>query len=239
MSIEKLIPNVERRLAAWINVQERLGKEPPRASRLTVTISRQFGCDAYALAESLKAALEERTGEAWTVFDDALVERVSSEARLSEQLLGSIGDESQILDSLAGLVSGWHTHGEAYEALARYIVRIARDGNAIIVGRGGAVLAQRLPNCFHFRLEAPHEHRVQSIQQRLGLGLDEAEALVIEQQQRRERFIERFLHCSTADTRYYCAVFNMAKCSPQQLTRSILELIPIPVERAQGKRVVE
>ena len=116
-------------------------------------------------------------------------------------------------------------------------MRIAQDGNAIIVGRGGAVVVQSLPNCFHFRLEAPHEHRVQSIRQRLGLGPEDAEALVIEQQQGRERFIERFLHCSMADTRYYHAVFNTAKNPLERIARSMLQLIPVPVERAPAQTV--
>ena len=54
---------------------------------------------------------------------------------------------------------------------------------------------------------------------------------MVEQQQGRERFIERFLHCSMADTRYYHAVFNTAKNRLERITGSILELIPVPVER--------
>ena len=226
MSIEKLIPNIERRLSAWISFQQQLGAAPRRESRLAITMSRQFGCEGYPLAESLQAGLEERTGEPWTIFDKALIERVSRETHLSERLLGNIGDDSHLLDKFASLIPGWHTHSEAYEELARYIVRIAQEGNAIIVGRGGAVVAQSLPNCFHFRLEAPLEHRVGSIQERLGLGPDEAAALVAEHQRSRERFIESFLHCSMADTRYYHAVFNTAKNPFERITRSILELIP-------------
>ena len=234
-----MIPNVERRLSAWINIQNHVGKERHRAPRLTITISRQFGCEGYPLAESLKALLEERTGEPWMVFDKALLERVSQETHLSEQLLGNIGDDTQILDVLANMIPGWRTHSEAYEMLARAIVRIAREGNAIIVGRGGAVVVQSLPNCFHFRLEAPQEHRVQSIQRRLGLGHDEAELLVVKEQQSRERFIEKFLHCSLADTRYYNAVFNTAKNPLQRVAQSILQLIPLSTGRPQGKTAAE
>lgn len=146
---------------------------------------------------------------------------------MPEQLLANLGDESRVLDKLAALIPGWHTHREAYDVLARHIVYIAKQGNAIIVGRGGAVLAQGLPNCYHFRLEAPDEHRIGSIQQRLGVGREEAKQLVIEHQQRRDRFIERFLHSSMADTRYYHAVFNTAKSPIERIARSILELIPI------------
>ena len=227
MHTDKLIPNVNHRLSAWIGIQERLAREARREPKPTITISRQFGCEGYPLAERLKEALEKRTGETWTIFDKALIERVSGATDLSQRLLGNLGDESHVLDMLANFIPGWHTHSEAYQVLARHIVRIAGEGNAIIVGRGGAVVTQALPRCFHFRLEAPLEHRVQSIQNRLQVSRQEAEQIVIEHQKSRERFLESFLHCSIADTRYYNAVFNTSKNTLERITRSILELLPL------------
>ena len=226
MATGQLIPSVDRRLSAWLSVQDRLRPSARVEHRLTITLSRQFGCEAYPLAESLAEALARHTGQAWTVFDKALIERVSQETRLSEHLLARLGDETRVLDKLAGAIRGWHTHTDAYEALARHIVRIAREGNAIIVGRGGAIVAQDLPNCFHFRLEAPREHRIASIQQRLGVSLKQAEALVAEHQQRRERFLDEFLHCSIGETRWYHAVFNMSRSPLPRTTASILALLP-------------
>ena len=227
MPTARLIPNVERRLAAWVGVQERLRREPRREPRAAITISRQFGCEAYPLAELLGKELQQGTGEVWTVFDEALISRASRELELSEALLGNIGSESRLLDNLANLVPGWHTQNEAYERLVRYILSIARGGSAIIVGRGGAVITQSLANCCHVRLEAPLERRVQSIQQRLGLDADEAKALVLDYERNRERFIERFLHCSMADTRYYHAVYNADKSPLEQIAKSILDLVPL------------
>jgi len=226
MPTAKLIPNVERRLSAWVGVQDRLRSEPRREPRATITISRQFGCEGYPLAELLAQRMKEGTGEVWTIFDEALIARASRELDLSERLLGDIGGQSQLLDNLANLIPGWRTQNEAYELLARYILRIAREGNAVIVGRGGAVVTQRLSNCCHVRLEAPLEHRVRSIQQRLGVPPGEAEALVIDRDRNRERFIERFLHCSMADTRYYHAVFNMEKSALERIAESTIALLP-------------
>jgi hypothetical protein len=226
MATGHLVPSVDRRLSAWLSVQDRLQRPARQERRPTITLSRQFGCEAYPLAESLADALAARTGRPWTVFDKALIERVSRETRLSEQLLARLGDESRALDKLAGAIPGWRTHAEAYEALARHIVRIAREGDAIIVGRGGAIVAQDLPDCYHFRLEAPREYRIASIQQRLGVGPEEAAALVDEHQRGREGFIEEFLHCSVGDTRWYHAVFNMSRNPLARTTASILALLP-------------
>jgi len=225
MPTQKLIPNVERRLSAWIGVRERVEQEPRRAAAATITLSRQFGCEGYPLAETLQVLLNERTRETWTIFDKALIERVSQDTNLSERLFGSIGEQAELLDALANVLHSWRTQSEAYELLARYIVRIAREGNAIIVGRGSAVVTSGLPNCFHFRLEAPLEHRIDSIRERLGVDRAQAAGLVAEHERRRERFLERFLHCSLADTRHYHAVFNTSRSTVERIAQSIVMLV--------------
>lgn len=225
MLTDKLIPDIDRRLTTWIAIQDKLKKEPPRKTRPTITLSREFGAEAYPLAEILQQRLQQRTSEAWTIFDKALIERVSQESSLSEHFLTNLGDATRAFDALLTLIPGMRTHGDAYQILARYILRIAMDGNAIIIGRGGAVITQHLPHCYHFRLEAPFDFRVRSLQQRLGLTEKEARTLVEENQKQRERFIEKFLNTSMANIRYYHAVFNNEKNTPQAIARSIVDLV--------------
>lgn len=225
MLIDKLIPNIDRRISAWINIQSQLKKEPPLKQRPTVTISRQFGAEAYPLAEILQELLQIKTGESWTIFDKTLIEKVSQETALSEHFLTNLGDASKAFDALLTILPGMRTHRDAYQLLSHYLIRIALDGNAIIIGRGGAVLAQHLPHCFHFRLEAPLEIRIRSIQERLGITHQEARSLVDENQKVRERFIENLLGSSIADTRFYHAVFNSSKSSTRGIAQAIMGLV--------------
>jgi hypothetical protein len=225
MSTEKLVPNIDRRLSAWIMIQDRLKEEPHREQKPTITISRQVGAEAYPLAEELKVLVEKKTGDTWTIFDKYLLEKISKETSLSEQLLTNMGDASKAFDALATMIPGLHTHSDAYRVLSRYIIRIALDGNAIIIGRGGAVLTQHLPHCFHFRLESLLEDRIHSIQKRLDLPFDEAKKLVIENQKMSDQFIESFLNCSLTDLRYYHAAFNTSKSTVAHIARSILQLV--------------
>jgi len=225
MSTEKLIPNIDRRLSAWVSIQERLKEEPRREQKPTITISRQFGSEGFPLAEVLKDLLEKKTGDTWTIFDKTLIERVSHEANLSKHLLTNLGDASKAFDTLATIIPGMRTHTEAYQILARYLIRIALDGCAIIVGRGGAVLTQHLPHCFHFRVEATIEDRIHSIQRRLGLPLEEAKKLVVENQKKSDQFIENFLNCSISDWRYYHAVYNSSKTKVSNIALSIMGLM--------------
>lgn len=225
MLTEKLVPNIEKRLSTWIAIQDRLKKESRREPKPTITIARQYGCEGYPLAEALKAVIEEKTGETWTIFDKFLIEKISQETHLSERLLTTFGDASKAFDVLVTMISGLRTHADAYQILANHIIRIAMDGNAIIVGRGGAVLTQHLPRCFHFRLEAPLEYRIQSIQGRLKIPYEQAKKVVLENQNMREKYIEHLLSRSITDPLYYNAVFNNGKNTVQKIARSILCLV--------------
>ena len=225
MLTDKLIPNIDRRMSTWIKIQEQLKKEPPLAQRPTITLSRQFGAEAYPLAEILQDLLQKKTGDSWMIFDKALIEKVSLETALSEHFLTNLGDASKAFDALLTMLPGMHTHRDGYQTLSHYIIRIALDGNAIIIGRGGAVLTQHLSHCFHFRLEAPLEYRIRSIQERLGITNNEAKSLVIENQKMRERFIEGLLNISISDTRFYHAVFNSSKSNSLGIARGIMSLV--------------
>jgi hypothetical protein len=238
MITDKLIPNIDRRMSTWIKIQEQLKKEPPLEQRPTITISRQFGAEAYPLAEILQDLLQNKTGESWTIFDKALIEKVSRETALSEHFLTNLGDASKAFDALLTMLPGMHTHRDGYQILSHYIIRIALDGNAIIIGRGGAVLTQHLSHCFHFRLEAPLEYRIRSIQERLGITNNEAKSLVIENQKMRERYIEGLLNISISDTRFYHAVFNSSKSNSLGIARGIMSLVfeNWGVERTKVKR---
>ena len=225
MLTEKLVPNIDRRLSTWISIQEQLKKEPRRGQKPTITISRQFGAEAFSLAETLQNLLEKKTGDPWMIFDKALIEKVSQETSLSERLLTNMGDASKAFDALVTMIPGMSTHSDAYQVLARYVLRIAMDGNAIIIGRGGAILTQYLPHCFHFRLEAPVEYRIRSVQKRLDITYEEARTLVIDNQKTSERFIENLLNSSISDTRFYHAVFNSSKSNVSNMTCSILCMV--------------
>ncbi len=223
---DKLAPSVEQRISAWFRTQEQLRKKQPPKQSPTVTISRQYGAEAYPLAETLKNLLEQKTGDLWTVFDKTLIERVSHDTGLSERLLSNLGDISKPFDEIMGtLRTHWKTHSEAYRLLARQVMALANQGNVIIIGRGGAVLTQHLSNCFHFRLVATLEYRIQSIQRRLDIPFGEARTLVIENQEARDKFIESLLNCSIADPCHYHCVYNSSKSKIPSIARSILNLM--------------
>ncbi len=221
---DALIPSIEQRESAWIRLKERQALRPETSKRPTITISREFGCEAFPMAERLKALLEEATGESWNIYDKTLVEKVASDEKLSLDLLSHLGDESHAQDVLRTHF-GYLTHDEAYAKVVKHLVQVARLGNAIIVGRGGAVVCQDLPHCLHLRLEAGFGFRATTLARRLGVALRDAEDLVRTQSKLREKFISDCLHTDITRPLWYHAVLNNERLDADSLARIALELL--------------
>jgi cytidylate kinase len=224
-SYGQLIPSVERRLSTWVGITEPRAPGAAPGSRPTITISRRFGCEGYPLSEHLKTLMEERTGETWNIYDKALLELVSQDENLSMQVLEDLGGPSSSLDFIGFLVPGYVQHSEVFKRIPKYILRIALAGNAIIVGRGGAVITQKLDNCYHFRLEADLDFRVATMARRMEISEPEARRVVRENEKTREKFLEDCLRVSQSDITLYDAVFNNAKHGVADVAQSIVAYV--------------
>jgi len=238
-SYSELLPSVERRLSAWISLLDKRPSTEPQRTRPTITISRRFGCEAFPLCERLKVLLDEATGESWNIFDKALLERVSQDEHLSMDLLEDLGGPSRAADAIGSLFSRHVSHDEAFRRLARHMVLIARAGNALIVGRGGAVITANLRNCYHFRLDASVQFCVTAIMRRHEVSEKEAAAMLRDYDKMREAFIEDRLHASVRDLAHYHMVFNRDRSGIEEIARSILTFVAASWEdRSYFKSVI-
>ena len=201
--------SVEERITGWIRLQEAQRQQPkPKPPGPSITLSRQFGCEGFPLSLRLKERMEAATGEPWTIFDRALIDRVASDAGLSSRVLANLGDETRILEKFGFHPRGPLTNDEAFRKVAPFIIKVAREGHAIIMGRGGAVLCAGLANIYHFRLIASFEWRVESLSQRTGLPATEAARLVATQGRLRAKFIEDVLGADVEAFSHYDAIYN-------------------------------
>jgi cytidylate kinase len=224
-SYGQLIPSVERRLSTWVSLGEKQAPGRAPGSRPTITISRRFGCEGFPVSEHLKALLEARTGETWNIYDKALLELVSQDENLSMKVLTDLGGPSRSIDSIGFLVPGYKPHSELFKRIPKYILRVAQAGNAIIVGRGGAIITHRLDNCYHFRLEADLDFRVATLARRMELSEPDARRLVRENEKSREKFLQDCLHVSSEDMTLYDAVFNNARHGVAEIAQSIVAYV--------------
>lgn len=223
MPESRLIPAIESRLSALLEVTRRqssFNQEKP--SKPTITISREFGCEAYPVAELLKQQLEKRTRESWSLMDKALLEEVTRNHNLSEQVLHNLGEKNRFLDEfLSTFSSRWKSDRDYYRLLCRHIIALAEQGNVILMGRGAPIITNRMKNCYHFRMYASPTFKQASIARRMGIGTAEARELVERRQKERDAFIRDFLDRDPYDLNFYHLVFNNDRNSTEKTVQTI------------------
>jgi cytidylate kinase len=218
---------VQERLSGWTRIQESLKAKASGRPRPcpTVTISRQYGCEGFPLSLRVQELLQKATGEPWSVLDRALLEAVARDEHVPMELLEHLEARSRYLEAYGFHPRGALTGDEAFAKLAVSLLHFARAGNAIIIGRGGAVLCRRLENCFHFRLEASREWRIASLARRLGISPEEAADREKRESKARDRFVRDNLAADVGDPSHYDAVFNNERHDVEHIAAAILAYV--------------
>lgn len=230
MAERLLIPSIEKRLSGYVELCRRnlsgYSVTPEEKLPPTITLSREFGCEAYLVAERLKELLDARTKVPWNIMDKALLEEVAKNHQLSEEMLHRLGEKNRFLDDMLSTFSpNWKSDKDHYRLLCKQITAVAEQGHVIIVGRGGAILTQKMANCFHFRIIATPQYKLRSIVRRTGLAEDEAEKLIRRRQKQRDDFVKDFLGREVADPTLYHLVFNNTKNTPERIAQSISDYL--------------
>jgi hypothetical protein len=223
-----LIPSVEKRLENFMELTRKAAKEviEKEKKKPAITISREFGCGGYPVAEKLKAILEEKTNEQWPLMDKALLDEVAKTHHLIESVLARLGEKSRVVEDVISTFSpNWLTEHDYYRLLCREILALAVGGNVIIVGRGSAIVTQALDNCFHFRLFASLGFKMEYIARCAGLSASETELFIEKKQRQREAFVRDFLNRDSKELKYYHLVFNNDKNSSERIAGIIADYV--------------
>lgn len=227
MSVTLLTPSAEQRMKAYLELGNRAkGLTKGVSSKPTITISREFGCEAFPVGEELVKQLERITDETWILVDKSLLDEVAKEKNISEDTMRSLGQKPRWLDDMfATLSPRWKSDRDYYQFLVEQVVSIASAGNAVIVGLGAAIITTHMKNCYHFRLIAEQDFKVGSISRRMNLSKQEAELLVVEQQKERDRIIRKLLDANESDPLYYHLTFNNGRVKNQKIARIIADFV--------------
>jgi cytidylate kinase len=226
MPIGDLFPSVEQRMKAYHGLSERAKalKEKPAPPKPTITLAREFGCEAFPIGEELVRQAEKKTGESWLLVDKTLLDAVAREHAIPEDIIKSLGKKPRWFDDMIATFSNnWKGDADYYRLLCRQVVMIASAGNAVIVGLGAPIITKAMKNCFHYRLIADHDFKVASIARRLKVSKQEAEIIVVDQQKERDKIIRKLLNADLQDPLLYHAIFNNGRSRNQQIARVILE----------------
>lgn len=204
----------EARLAAWHH-QAQVRREQGQGNGPCITISREFGCQAYPLATELAR----RLGEPWSVVDREILEEVARVSGFSIEQIEKSRDTPPALKAIFAMFLDTSRAEETqlFEHLRQATRKFAAAGNCIIVGSGAAYATRQMTNIFHLRLVAPLEFRIAKIMKCHALERSRATEFVDLHQKQRDDFIQRLAGEHLDDPLCYHLVLNNSLFSPVQM----------------------
>lgn len=193
-----------------------------------ITISRAAGARGNTIAEALIKHLEsDKTvshQRPWTLFNDNLIQHVIEEHRLPEKTQDYFPeDKPDEISSFVAEVLGLHSG--VYNTMvktAETIRRIAKAGNAIIVGRGGNLITADLPDALHVRLVGSVAFRTRHHAKRFGLSEAEASSEVERLDLARKRYIKAHFDKDIEDAVQYDLVLNTDAFTDEQAVKLLV-----------------
>ena len=226
-----IIPSVDARIGALeeYNRQRRvLGQNhvARKKRRPCITLSREFGCEGYPVAEKLCSLLAGQTGDRWLLVDREILDEVARRHQISQEVLQNLGEKNQFLaEVIATFSPRWRTDRDYFRLLCEHVVSMAEQGNVIILELGGACIARHLEDAHHIRLYASRQFKVRSIATRLELPEEEAEQLIDREQRQRDQFLRTFLGQDGHDPGLYDLMINNTNHAPQKIAQTIASFV--------------
>jgi len=193
-----------------------------------VTIEREYGCGGGGVA----AQLAERLG--WKLWDHLLTEEIARTAQVDSAAVMRCDER---MDSPFHRLAKtfWRGSYERSAPLGSHIFdtdrmvammqdtmnRIAQEGNAVIVGRGGPYFLRESADAFHVFLYAP---RAEKIRRTMGDGnsQEQAEELVDSVDRERAAYIKHYFGAEWPTRSLYHLMMNTA-VGNEAVVRTILD----------------
>ena len=193
-----------------------------------LTLSRETGTGALALAEQVIRVLEARNAvgpEPWAMFDRNLVERVLMDHGLHAHLARFMPEDvpSGIRDAVEEVLNVHPSSWSLLQHTSPSILRIARMGHAILIGRGAHLITSHLRHVLHVRLVASPDYRIRKIEKSHHLSRDDAARHVRKTDRARRRYVLRHFYADVASPLDYHLVLNIERLGREACAALVVE----------------
>jgi cytidylate kinase len=195
-----------------------------------VTLSRQAGAGAetvaHLLAEKLNADLT-AGAQPWTVFDKNLITKVLEDADLPQEIAKLVlEDKDTTVQAILGEVLGLHpSMWTIFHHTSDTILKLARIGRCIIVGRGSEIITAKLKSGIHIRLVAPESTRLAHLEKHFHLDAKAAAKYLHEHDEGRRRYVKSNFQSDIDDPTLYHATLNTGLLSFDRTADLVARLV--------------
>jgi cytidylate kinase len=181
-----------------------------------ITVSREYGAGGGVVARSLAETL------GWELLDRELLHQAAAVEHVPDADLERL-DEKAI--HMADRFRLHPPHERYLHGLTEAVRQAATRGNVILVGRGTRQLLEERADCFHLRLVAPREWRVERMARLENCTPEEALARCLEADRARQRFTRYFFGAAAFQSNQYDLVVNTSRVPLDQVVAWIVALI--------------
>lgn len=178
-----------------------------------VTLSRQAGAGAETVAALLADKLNAGLGpdeQPWVVFDKNLIDRVLEDQNLPQAIADLVReDKDTTIQALVGELLGLHpSMWTIFHHTSDTVLKLARLGRCILVGRGGSIITAKLKGGVHARLVGPEHVRLVHLKSHFKMDDKEAAKYLHDHDTGRRRYIKTNFDRDIEDPLLYHAVLN-------------------------------
>jgi cytidylate kinase len=200
-----------------------------------ITISRQFGSGGKTLGRRIADTL------GYYYADEDIIERAAVEIYVSSD--GRKMFESEPVDKFKKFISKLNPFGTSLmelplgdkernidgfkyvELLNLIIPKIAKDGNAVIVGRGGQYILQNFDDTYHLLLIAKEQDRVKFIEEHYRASRARAVQVIKRMDKRRANLFSYFRRKDYDDPTLYDLIINLSLLSIDKAQELVIKLV--------------
>jgi cytidylate kinase len=163
-------------------------------------------------------------------------------ALLEHQLPGNLKrfmpeDVTPELQSSLEVLMGLHPSSwSLFQTVSETILRLAKEGNVVLVGRGANLVTAHLNDVLHVRLIAPLEKRIETVAELYQLNHSEAAAFLRKNDRARARYVERYFQKRIDDPKQYHLTINTGLIGYEAAARMIVDAVQASVPAAFAAR---
>ncbi len=193
-----------------------------------ITLSRQTGCDAIAVAKKVVHLLnKQQKTDKWHWIDKEILLKTAKELKTGTPRIERYikGKELSGFSEMIMSVSGDFVSDESVRKKIREVVlSICNDGYVVLVGRGGVSISREVKRSLHIRLVAPFYWRVENIMKKRKMNIEDAEEFTVDTDEKRHNLILNFLEKKPLNIDYlFDATINRSSFSIDQLAEIVIE----------------
>lgn len=195
-----------------------------------ITISRLTGSGVYEVSKKLIDILQQKTKapeNPWTYFNKELIKKVIEDFKLPKAFTSYIAEDkyNHISDAVSELLGVKPSEWTILHKTTEIILQLARFGKVIVVGRGSNVITSKLPNCFHIRLVAPIEYRLNHVQEVFKYSKTKAMEYIKKEDSSRKKYLKSHFFRDADDATLYHLIINTGKFSDEESASLIAEAV--------------